>query len=117
MTSIRLMMIDEVHILGTDRGGILEAIVSRMSIIAKNQDDEDRARIIALSATIPNVGEISEWLNVPNECQFVFNSDFRPVKIQKHVLGYNPSKNDFLFEVSLTYKLPGVVCEYSAGKY
>ena len=34
MKGIRLMMIDEVHLLNTDRGATLEAIVARMQSIA-----------------------------------------------------------------------------------
>jgi replicative superfamily II helicase len=45
-----------------------------------------------------------------------FNGDFRPIQIKKVVKGFKPSKNDFLFEVSLTYKLPSIICEFSNGK-
>jgi antiviral helicase SLH1 len=61
-------MIDEVHILGTDRGGILEAIVSRMNVIGSQQSEN--VRIAALSATIPNISELAEWLNVAVEDRF-----------------------------------------------
>ena len=61
-------MIDEVHILGTDRGGILEAIVSRMNVISEQQTK--KTRIAALSATIPNISELAEWLNVNPEDKF-----------------------------------------------
>jgi replicative superfamily II helicase len=63
-------MIDEVHILGTDRGGILEAIVSRMNVIGSQQSEN--VRIAALSATIPNISELAEWLNAAVEDRFEY---------------------------------------------
>jgi ATP-dependent DNA helicase HFM1/MER3 len=40
----------------------------------------------------------------------------RPVKLRTVVLGYVPSKNDFLFERRLDTYLAGVVAEHSGGK-
>lgn len=40
----------------------------------------------------------------------------RPVKLRTIVRGYNPSKNDFLFERRLSDHVSGLVAEYSNGK-
>lgn len=40
-----------------DRGATLEAVVSRIMSI-------NQPRIIAVSATIPNIKEVAEWLKV-----------------------------------------------------
>jgi ATP-dependent DNA helicase HFM1/MER3 len=70
ISNISLILIDEVHLLNDPtRGATLEAIVARMkliSLISKNQDKN--LRIIALSATIPNISELAEWLNAEKDC-------------------------------------------------
>src|SRR5690554_6244573 len=52
----RLLKIDEVHILEESRGAVLEVIVSRMKTIGSD------VRFVALSATVPNSGDIALWL-------------------------------------------------------
>jgi ATP-dependent DNA helicase HFM1/MER3 len=116
MRLIKVFLIDEVHILKEDRGAVLEAVVSRMKSIGTE------VRFVALSATIPNFRDIATWLGknssdphlpAPNEN---FGEDFRPVKLQKHVCGYNSTSNDFGFEKALNGKLPQVIATYSDGK-
>src|SRR5690349_21736344 len=57
ISQISLILIDEVHLLNDPtRGATLEAIVARMKLIANlNKMTENKLRIIALSATIPNI--------------------------------------------------------------
>lgn len=47
---------------------------------------------------------------------FIFNESFRPVKLDKKVIGYLEKKNYFLFDVSLNYKLNEVIRKYSRKK-
>eukprot|EP00826_Nyctotherus_ovalis_P016986 TRINITY_DN14961_c0_g1_i4.p1 TRINITY_DN14961_c0_g1~~TRINITY_DN14961_c0_g1_i4.p1 ORF type:complete len:349 (+),score=67.52 TRINITY_DN14961_c0_g1_i4:422-1468(+) len=109
---IRLLLIDEVHLLSTDRGGMLEAIVSRMQSIANITGQE--IRIIAQSATIPNIQDLCEWLNVDQNTGLKnFGEEYRPIKLQKHVLGYPAARNEFLFERALDFKLAEVIRKYS----
>lgn len=73
---IRLFLIDEVHILNEEgRGSTLEVVVSRMKTVGL--EIHQRAvttggascgiRFVALSATVPNVHDIAEWLRDGNE--------------------------------------------------
>ena len=66
-------------------------------------------RFIALSATIPNMDDIAEWLGAPSEGVLRFGDEFRPVKLEYKVLGFYPAKNDFLFDKTLNYKIFEVV--------
>ncbi|KAF1812246.1 P-loop containing nucleoside triphosphate hydrolase protein, partial [Eremomyces bilateralis CBS 781.70] len=98
MKMIKLFLIDEVHILREDRGATLEAIVSRTKSV------DSSVRFIAVSATVPNVEDIAEWLgrssNRSREPALLekFGEEFRPVKLQKHVIGYDmKSSNEFAF--------------------
>ena len=68
LKNIDLLLIDEIHMLNIEeRGATLEAIVSRlMSIQLENM------RILAVSATNSNIGEVAQWLRVPKNGVFVF---------------------------------------------
>ncbi|OJD40841.1 dead deah box dna helicase [Diplodia corticola] len=114
---VKLFLIDEVHILKEDRGATLEAVVSRMKSVGTD------VRFVALSATVPNFEDIATWLGKNSTNQDIparkerFGEEFRPVQLQKHVLGFggnNPS--EFAFDKVLTTKLPGVIARYSQKK-
>ena len=117
LDSISLIIIDEVHILNESRGACLEGLISRCKMMASLRSQRTHSdttgrklklksiaslRFIALSATIPNISDISDWLN---GVYFKFNIDFRPVPLQHHILSYPPSKNDYLFAQSLNHKI------------
>ncbi|GAB7342831.1 hypothetical protein MBLNU457_g0958t2 [Dothideomycetes sp. NU457] len=113
---IKLILIDEVHMLTTSRGPTLEAVVSRMKSVGTE------IRFVALSATVPNSEDIATWLGRDSASQQVpaarevFGDEFRPVPLQKYVCGYEAKSNDFAFDSFLTTKLPAVVAKYSTGK-
>ena len=98
---IKLFLVDEVHILKDSRGATLEAVVSRMKSM------QTSIRFVALSATVPNSEDIALWLgkdstspHLPAQ-QEVFDESFRPVKLEKHVYGFQGGSNDFQFDVRL----------------
>jgi ATP-dependent DNA helicase HFM1/MER3 len=98
---IRLFLVDEVHILKDTRGAALEAVVSRMKSVGTP------IRFVALSATIPNSEDIATWLGLSSESsnlparREIFDETFRPVKLEKHVYGFQGAFNDFQFDVKL----------------
>ena len=47
---------------------------------------------MAVSATIPNVQDIADWLNVPPAGLLVFGEDHRPCRLTTVVRGYNMPK-------------------------
>lgn len=120
--SIKLFLVDEVHLLNEDRrGSTLEAIVSRMKLIVKNKEDSRSLRFICVSATIPNIEDLKEWLKTKENPEVKFysmNESFRPVQLEKHVLGYFSPKNfnTFRFDINLNYKLAGIIKQYSENK-
>ena len=67
-------------------------------------------RFVALSATVPNSGDIATWLGKSTAAQHlpahleVFGEEYRPLKLQKFVYGYNIRQNDFVFDSVLTNK-------------
>jgi ATP-dependent DNA helicase HFM1/MER3 len=113
---VKLFLIDEVHILKDPRGSTLEAIVSRMKKMSSD------VRFVALSATIPNSQDIASWLGKDHISQHLpahretFGEDFRPVRLQRHVHGFDGMMNDFAFERVLDGKLPGLIRKYTHNK-
>lgn len=61
---IALVLIDEVHLLNDPRGAALEAIVSRIKMLARNPEMRSsplaRVRFLAVSATIPNIEDLGK---------------------------------------------------------
>ena len=72
---ISLVIADEVHLLGDDdRGPTLEIILTKLKLLPQ------KPQILALSATVTNADEISDWL----ECKLV-HSEWRPVPLYEGV--------------------------------
>ncbi len=65
MKTIKLFLIDEIHVINENsRGSIIEAVVSRMKSLSYNIDEQKSSiRFIAVSATIPNIEDFSMWLS------------------------------------------------------
>ncbi|KAJ4888233.1 ATP-dependent DNA helicase MER3-like protein [Raphanus sativus] len=117
---IALVLIDEVHLLNDPRGAALEAIVSRIKILSSNHELRlstlASVRLLAVSATIPNIEDLAEWLKVPAAGIKKFGEEMRPVKLTTKVFGYAAAKNDFLFEKRLQNYIYDILMQYSKGK-
>ncbi|EFJ14665.1 hypothetical protein SELMODRAFT_119598 [Selaginella moellendorffii] len=95
---VGLFEIDEVHLLHEPRGAALEAVVSRMKMLSRYPEmggcPLSTIRFVAVSATIPNIEDIGEWLKVPPRALKrhvydlrTFGEEVRPVKLTTKVLG------------------------------
>ena len=62
MQAMRLLVIDEIHLLGDERGPMLEVIVSRTSLIASHT--ERPVRVIGLSTGLANAKDLTDWLGI-----------------------------------------------------
>lgn len=88
---VALVIIDEIHLLGQERGAILEVIVSRMRYMAAQT--RSQMRFVGLSTALANATEVASWLNVsPYTGLFNFKPSLRPVPMTVHVQGY-PGKH------------------------
>ncbi|KAI8609747.1 hypothetical protein BC830DRAFT_1233124 [Chytriomyces sp. MP71] len=132
MALVHLLLIDEVHFLNEPRrGAVLEVIVSRMRTVtaeinhggggdgSSRGEGKTHLRIVAISATAPNVGDIAVWLKEAdgrNAVTKVFGDEYRSVPLVRHVLGYESTGSAFQFENHLDYKLGDVIGRYSQGK-
>jgi ATP-dependent DNA helicase HFM1/MER3 len=120
---VALLCIDEVHLVGEDRGGTLEALVSRMRTMGAAPDAVARGwpaaalRTIAASATLPNLRDVAAWLGVPPQGVFAFGDAFRPTPLTTYVLGFEAAgTNPFLFEKLLDGEVAGVVARFAGGR-
>lgn len=59
---VSLLVIDEIHLLGADRGPILEVIVSRMRYITTQTGHN--VRFVGLSTALANARDIGDWLGI-----------------------------------------------------
>lgn len=98
VTDIDVCVIDEVHLLDADRrGSVLEVTISRLRRLCD-------PRVIALSATMPNVGDVAAWLDAPEETTFEFGEEYRPVELNAGVKTYTHGDNSFADKYRRLYR-------------
>jgi activating signal cointegrator complex subunit 3 len=103
---VRLLVLDEVHLLGEERGAVLEAIVSRTRFISrfllqKQKLSEDKnsvepTRIVALSTALANAEDLADWIGIDRNANagtmrglYNFRNSVRPVEIKVHSQGFS----------------------------
>jgi pre-mRNA-splicing helicase BRR2 len=83
---VKLVIIDEIHLLADERGAVLESIVAR--IIRQVETTAEPIRLVGLSATLPNYTDVAAFLRVkPDTGLFFFDHTFRPVPLQMQYIG------------------------------
>ena len=72
---------------------------------------------MACSATVPNLDDVGRWLGAPSpDGVRHFGEEYRPVRLETKVLGYDPAKNDWMFERRLNERLYEVVLNHFQSK-
>ncbi|KAK2606122.1 putative steryl acetyl hydrolase mug81 [Conoideocrella luteorostrata] len=83
---VRLLIIDEVHMLHDERGAVLESLVARTE--RQVESTQSLIRIVGLSATLPNYVDVADFLKVNKYAGlFYFDATFRPVPLEQHFIG------------------------------
>ncbi|KAG8570368.1 hypothetical protein GDO81_011241 [Engystomops pustulosus] len=95
---VRLIILDEVHLLHDDRGPVLESLVARaIRNIEMTQED---VRLVGLSATLPNYEDVATFLRVdPAKGLFYFDNSFRPVPLEQTYVGITEKKAIKRFQI------------------
>jgi replicative superfamily II helicase len=89
VTDVDCVVIDEVHLLDSEkRGSVLEVVVSRLRRLCD-------PRVVALSATMPNIDDVAAWLDATPETTFEFGDEYRPVDLHAGVRTYKHGENAF----------------------
>lgn len=87
---VGLMIIDEIHLLGEERGPVLEVIVSRTNFICDRT--KRNLRIVGLSTAMANAGDLATWLGIEEVGLYNFQPSVRPVPLNVHITGF-PGKH------------------------
>lgn len=88
---VKLVIIDEIHLLHDSRGPVLESIVART--IRQIENTQEHVRIVGLSATLPNYTDVAAILRVrPDKGLFFFDNSFRPVPLEQIYVGITEKK-------------------------
>ena len=83
---VRLLIIDEVHMLHDERGAVIESLVARTE--RQVESTQSLIRIVGLSATLPNYIDVADFLKVNRMAGlFYFDGSFRPVPLEQHFIG------------------------------
>jgi helicase len=82
-SKVGVIVVDEAHLLTIEkRGGALECALMRFSSVSD-------ARIILLSATMPNTEELADWLcELNGKNTYLIESDWRPCVLGIHYVQY-----------------------------
>lgn len=87
---VALIIIDEIHLLGEERGPVLEVIVSRTNFISSHT--ERKLRIVGLSTALANAKDLANWLGIGQMGLYNFKPSVRPVPLSVHINGF-PGKH------------------------
>lgn len=107
---VRLIIIDEIHLLHDLRGPVLESIVART--IRRSESTGEDVRLVGLSATLPNYVDVAAFLRVdPEKGLFYFDSTYRPCPLAQKFIGITEKKafkrfqamNDACYEKVMEY--------------
>jgi len=84
--AVNLLIIDEVHLLGEDRGPVIEALIARTLRLVEQK--QKLVRIVGLSATLPNYQDVARFLRVDlHHGMFFFDNSYRPVPLDQAFIG------------------------------
>ncbi|GAU88532.1 hypothetical protein RvY_01215-2 [Ramazzottius varieornatus] len=94
LDQLGVVVVDELHIIGdVGRGHLMELLLTKLSYLNKAQQSAENQgmvvegslapgniQIVAMSATLPNLGDIATWLKAD-----LFISDYRPIPLYERV--------------------------------
>ncbi len=69
--------------------------------------------------SVPLSPQVAAWLGSSEEApalEYAIDESYRPVRLRKVVLGYPNASTEFKFDLSLNYRLSGVIQCYSEQK-
>ncbi|OVA00708.1 Helicase [Macleaya cordata] len=88
---VKLLIIDEIHLLHDNRGPVLESIVART--VRQIETTKEHIRLVGLSATLPNYEDVALFLRVDLEKGlFHFDNSYRPCPLAQQYIGITVKK-------------------------
>lgn len=114
LKEVEVLVVDESHLLTVEgRGDNLETALMRFTEL------NPQAKIILLSATMPNVNQLAEWLSLLNKKEtFILESSYRPCKLNLHYKMYDDETGSYeLNNVSMLEEALNLVVEHVNDKF
>lgn len=88
---VKLLIIDEIHLLHDNRGPVLESIIART--VRQIETTREHIRLVGLSATLPNYEDVAIFLRVKlDKGLFHFDNSYRPVPLAQQYVGITVKK-------------------------
>ncbi|KAD2067453.1 hypothetical protein E3N88_41917 [Mikania micrantha] len=88
---VKLLIIDEIHLLHDNRGPVLESIVART--VRQIETTKEHIRLVGLSATLPNYDDVALFLRVDlKKGLFHFDNSYRPCPLAQQYIGITVKK-------------------------
>ncbi|MCL7022186.1 hypothetical protein MKW94_029915 [Papaver nudicaule] len=88
---VKLVIIDEIHLLHDNRGPVLESIVARTVRLVETT--KEHIRLVGLSATVPNYEDVAVFLRVDSKKGlFHFDNSYRPCPLAQQYIGITVKK-------------------------
>jgi pre-mRNA-splicing helicase BRR2 len=90
---VKLLIIDEIHLLHDNRGPVLESIVART--VRQIETTKEHIRLVGLSATLPNYEDVALFLRVDlnkDKGLFHFDNSYRPCPLSQQYIGITVKK-------------------------
>ncbi|XP_047332165.1 DExH-box ATP-dependent RNA helicase DExH12-like [Impatiens glandulifera] len=88
---VKLLIIDEIHLLHDNRGPVLESIVART--VRQIETTKEHIRLVGLSATLPNYEDVAVFLRVNlDKGLFHFDNSYRPCPLAQQYIGITVKK-------------------------
>lgn len=87
-----LFVVDELQLIGGERGHVMEIVTSRMRYLSTQL--EQKCRIVALSASVANAKDLAGWCGATSHSTFNFPPSVRPVPLSISVRGFDIANFD-----------------------
>ncbi|CBI36671.3 unnamed protein product, partial [Vitis vinifera] len=88
---VKLLIVDEIHLLHDNRGPVLESIVART--VRQIETTKEHIRLVGLSATLPNYEDVALFLRVDlKKGLFHFDNSYRPCPLAQQYIGITVKK-------------------------
>jgi len=92
--NVSVFIIDELHLLGSENGHIMEIITSRMRYISSQSElssnsSGSKIRMIGLSSSLANGRDVGEWMGCSHNNIFNFHPNVRPIPLEIHMQGFD----------------------------